>query len=152
MMFPGDGAEAMRFLVRPQLLVGSAFVALARDGLDEAEQLVGEARDFVAERDMKHLYPLVALAEAQVNLAKGQNERALEDFERCESLALEMQMRPLVLQSRLGAAQILNESGQSDQAAAKQADARAMIEEMAGLFEDDALRRMFIESEESKFA
>ena len=143
---------AMRFLVRPQLLVGSAFVALARNGLDEAEQLVSEARDFVAERDMKHLYPLVALAEAQVNVAKGQSERALEDLERCESLALEMQMRPLVLQARLGAAQVLNESGQSVKADAKQHDARAMIEEMAGLFQDDALRRSFIESSESKLA
>ncbi|MFQ6027931.1 MAG: hypothetical protein ACE5Q6_10605, partial [Dehalococcoidia bacterium] len=141
---------AMRFLVRPQLLIGSAIIALAQDRLGEAEQLVAEARGFVDERGMKHLYPLVALGQAQVNMAKGEYVKALEEFERCESLALEMQMRPLVLQARLGAAQALSESALSEKGDAKLADARTMIDEMAGLFSDDELRRRFIESAAGK--
>ena len=48
-------------------------------------------------------------------------------------------MRPMVLRTRLGAAQILAASGRSSEAEAKLAEARAMIDEIGGLFEDEEL-------------
>ena len=138
-------STAPQNLARPQLLVGSAFVALARSNLDDAAKFVQEAREFAEERAMKHLYPLIAFADAQVSAARGEAERALEQFTLAEELALEMQMRPLVWQARAGAAQALSASGRDGEADEKRRAAQAMIDEIAGLFEDEKLRAMFVE-------
>ena len=139
-------STAMKFLARPPLLVGSAFVELGRGNGEQATTLVREAREFVDERQMKHFYPLIALAEAQVTAAGGDSNLALEHLARGEQLALEMRMRPMVLQARVGAAQILAASGRSDEGEAKRAEAQAMIEEIGGLFEDQKLRDSYLGS------
>ena len=139
-----------KFLARPLLLVGSAFLELGRGSWDQAAKLVQEAGEFVEERQMKHFYPLVALAEGQVTAAGGDGSLALEHLARGERLALEMQMRPMVLRTRLGAAQILAASGRSSEAEAKLAEARAMIDEIGGLFEDEELRDSYLETATKK--
>jgi tetratricopeptide (TPR) repeat protein len=145
-------STAMKYLARPQLLAGSAFVALAKGDSNEAARLVQEAREYVEERAMKHMYAFVAFAAAQVSAAQGNEEEALQSFSHAEEHALELQMRPLVWQSRAGAAQVLSGAGRASEAEAKRSDAREMIEEIAGLFEDEELRGMFLESAMGKLA
>lgn len=64
-------STAFKFLARPLLLAGSAFVALGRNDAATAGTLVQEAQEFADERAMKHFYPLLSLAHAQVLLAAG---------------------------------------------------------------------------------
>ena len=143
-------STAMKYLVRPQLLVGSAFVELAKGRSDEAAKLVDEARQFVEERAMQHLYAFVAFAGAQVSAAQDLGDQALDGFRRAEEQALRMQMRPLVWQARAGAAQVLSGAGRTSEADAKRTEARDMVDEIAGLFEDERLRRMFLENATAK--
>ena len=143
-------STAVKFLARPFLLVGSAIVALSTGKLDDAANLVNEAREFSEERAMKNVYPLIAFADANVTAASGDAAQALKRFEEGEESALEMKMRPLVWQLRLGAAGLLSSLGREREAEAKRRDARAMIGEIADLFEDDNLRRLFIENVASK--
>jgi len=133
-------------LNKPRFLIGMALVALARDHIDEAARFVVEARAYVEERAMKNLYPLVWLTEARISAANGNLERALEQFARAEALALEMTMRPLVWQARAAAAGILSALGRTGEAEARRQGARGMIDEIAGLFADERLRVMFVES------
>ena len=137
---------------KPRLLIGSSLVALERNQLDDAAQLVEQARVYVEERGMKHLYPLVAFAEGQARAAHGELERALESFARAEAKALEMQMRPMVWQARAGAASVLSAMGREAEAQSKREEARATIEEIAGLFEDQVLQTKFVESAMEKMA
>ena len=75
-------STARKYLMRPRLLMGSALVALTRKDLNGAEKLVREAREFVN------------IAEASVSSARGETERALENLDQAEEVALGMQMRP----------------------------------------------------------
>ncbi len=145
-------STATKYLARPQLLVGSAFAELAKGRSDEAAKLVQEARQFVEERAMQHLYAFVAFAGAQVSAAQGRGDQALDSFTRAEEQALRMQMRPLVWQARAGAAQVLSGAGRTSKAEEKRAEARDMVDEIAGLFEDEKLRGMFLEGATSKLA
>ncbi|HLF28278.1 MAG TPA: adenylate/guanylate cyclase domain-containing protein [Anaerolineae bacterium] len=133
-------------LNRPRLLIGAALVALAQHQLDEAARLVNEARAYVEERAMKHLYPLVAMTDAQVSADCGETGRALEQYAQAESLAVSMQMRPIVWQARHSAAQLLSGLGRTAEAEAKRNGARTAIDEIAGLFEDQSLRERYLEN------
>ena len=113
---------------------------------------MADAREYVEERGMKHVYPLVSLVEGQVKSASGDNEGALESFMRVEDLALEMGMRPMAWHGRSGAAQALSELGRNDEAGAKMAEARAVVDEIAALFDDDALRSMYLKNATGKLA
>jgi tetratricopeptide (TPR) repeat protein len=133
-------------LNRPRFLIGLALVHLARGRTDEAGGLVDQARAFVEERAMKFLYPLIAFADAQVSAARGESERALEQFGRAEELAADMQMRPLVWQAQAGMARVMLALGRAEEAEAKWRQSGAVIDEIAGLFEDEKLQEMFVES------
>ena len=139
-------STATSLLARPALLVGSAFVELGRGNVQEAGDLAREAREFAEERQMKHFYPLVELAEAQVAATGGGGDLALEHLARAEKLALEMGMRALALQARLGAVQLLEDAGESKEAQRRRDEARALVEEIAGMFEDQGLRDAYLET------
>ena len=138
-------SNAFKFLVRPMLLVGSAFVALGRNDVATAGKLVQEAQEFVDERAMKHFYPLLALADAQVRLASGDTEGTLASFNRAGDLAVEMGMRPLAWQARAGAAQVLSTLGREAEASEKRSGALGLIHEIGGLIEDQSLGSMYLE-------
>ena len=112
---------AFKFLARPMLLAGSAFVALGENDVAGAAGLLQEARQFAEERAMQHLYPLMSLADAQVSLASGDSAGALDSFGRADDLSVEMGMRPLAWQSRAGAAQVLSALGREVEASEKRA-------------------------------
>ena len=139
-------STAYMYLARPLLLVGSTFLALGKGDIESADQLIQEAKSFAEERSMKHFYPLLSLADAHVSLAREDSAKALESFERAESLALEMGMRGFAWQASAGAAGVLTASGQSEAGAAKKAKAVAMVNEIAGLFQDETLRAMYLEN------
>ena len=145
-------STAMKYLARPLLLVGSAFVAMGRDNPDEAGKLVDEARKFEEERGMRNWYPLVAYAEGQVSTARGDAEGALAAFGRGEEQALQMGMRPFIWQNRAAAASALEALGRPVEASAKRDAARAVIDEIADLFEDETLRGLYLESAAKKQA
>ncbi|MBC8281366.1 MAG: hypothetical protein H8E48_11305, partial [Chloroflexi bacterium] len=141
---------ASMYLARPTLLVGSAFLALGKGDMEDADQLVQEATTFAEERSMKHFYPLLNIAAANVALAKGDSDKALESFNLAEALALEMGMRGFAWQASAGAAGVLAASGRTEESAAKKDKAVAMVNEIAGLFQDQSLRAMFLEDSLAK--
>lgn len=136
---------AYMYLARPLLLAGSAFVALGGGDIEGARSLVQEAREFTESRSMRHLYPLMSLASAQVSLASGDPSGALENFNQAEELASQMTMRPWTWKAQAGAAQVLAGMGRQGESDAKRSGAMATLNEMAGLFEDQEMRSMFLE-------
>jgi tetratricopeptide (TPR) repeat protein len=136
----------MGLMVRAQFLLGAGYVALARQQLDDAAKLVGEACVYAQARGMNHLESDLALANARVRVARGELNNALEHFARAEKIATEMQMRPALWQARIGASQVLRELGRTDEANAQRDGARETIGEIAGLFRDESLRAMYAEN------
>ena len=143
-------STATKYLARPQLLIGSAFVEMSKGNCDDAARLVDEARQYAEERAMKHFYAFVAFADAQVSSAQGRGDHALDSFILAEQQALQMQMRPLVWQARVGAAGVLSSTGQASKAEVKLGEAREMVNEIGGLFQDEDMRGMFLENASGK--
>jgi len=59
-------------------------------------------------------------------------------------------MRPTIWQARAGAAACVASQGRMGEAAVKQRDALAMIDEIAGLFTEEKLRTLYVKSATSK--
>jgi class 3 adenylate cyclase/tetratricopeptide (TPR) repeat protein len=136
-------------LEKPRYLIGLAFVALAQNQLDDAGQNIQQARAYVDDRAMAYLEPFLDWADARVSAATAGSvgrARALELYTRAETRAAAMTMRPLVWQARAGAAHVLAAMGRPDEAEAKRQAARAMIDEIAALFEDETMCDAFVES------
>ena len=119
---------------------------------DGAKTLVRQSRQFAEEREMRFIYPAVAFAEAQVSAAAGEPERALDSFARGERLALDMGMRPMVLNTRAGAAQVMAGLGRNGEAAAKLDGAREMAREIGALFQADEMRSMYLDGAMKKLS
>ena len=111
-----------------------------------------EAREFVKERGRNDLGPPVALAKPQLSADQGEIERTLESFAGGEALAQEMHMRLPVVQARMGTAQVFMSPACTNEADVKLYEARAMIEETAGLSEDEKPQHRFRQSALSKRA
>ncbi len=138
------------FLQKPRLLVGQALVLLKQGQHDEAARVVEKARAYSEARRMKHIYPLVALADGDISAARGDLDHALTQYRTAEALALEMGMRPYLWQSRAGAARVLAAQGQPAEAEAKRQGARMIIDEMASLFHDPVMAEAFVTSATQK--
>jgi len=139
-------------LERPRLLHGQMLVALADDDRDAASTLLGEAKAYAEKHAMRNYYAMLAIDEARLSFLHGDLETALAHYERGEALALEMGMRPLVLDARAGAAETLSALGRDEAAELKRREAQATIDEIASFFEDDELRALFIENAAGKVA
>ena len=142
--------DSMVYFVRPILLTGRALVAIARGELEEATAEVAKALEYVDERKMREFYPMLALTAGQVSLARGEQERALEQFNRAETLGSRMTMRPLIWQAQAGAAQALAALGQESAAGVKREKARVTMDEIAALFQDQALRDSYLQTTTKK--
>jgi class 3 adenylate cyclase/tetratricopeptide (TPR) repeat protein len=145
-------SNAAQLMAKPMHLVGSSFLSMGQGNMEDAASGIAEAREFVDERKMKHLDPIIAFAEANLAGALGEAERALERFAHAEERASMMKMRPWVWQSRAGAAQILAGAGRTEEATMKLDQARETVDEIAGLFKDDNLRQKYLDSMEAKLA
>jgi predicted ATPase len=129
---------------RPRYLAGSALVASKQGRRDDALMLVEEACAYTEKRSMRHLYPLMRLAAGQIHAAWGDHRHALVELELAENLAAGMQMRPLLWQAQEAAANTLDALGRPREAAQKRQAAQGVIQEIAGLFEDDTLRQAYL--------
>jgi class 3 adenylate cyclase len=135
----------MSQLERPRLLVGSGLVNLKLGNVDQAGQQVAEANTVAVAKGMQFIYPLVAYAEGCVAEARGDPAGALAALERAERMALEMEMRPIMWQSRAKAARALAALGQMAEAEGKRAAAQMIVDEIGGLFSDADLREKFLD-------
>jgi class 3 adenylate cyclase/tetratricopeptide (TPR) repeat protein len=139
-------------LHRSQLLVGSAFVALARKDIDAAEKFVTKAQETVNSLGLRNDSPLVLLADAETSHLGGEVEKAIESFSIAEQQALEMNMRPLVFQARTGVAKVHASVGKTEEAKQKINSAREVMEEIAVLFTTEELREKYILSATEKLS
>ncbi len=94
---------------------------------------------------MKHVAPLIDLAQGETQAALGQMEAALEAYEQAEARGAEMGMRPTIWQAQAGAARALDALSRPAEADAKRQAARSTIDEIAALFQDAGLREQFVE-------
>lgn len=131
---------------RPRLLHGQAQLALVANDLEKATSLLVEAKSIVEQHAIRSLYPLIAFAEAQLVTVHDDLDQAAEAYRRAEKLALEMGLRPFIWKARAALSQILMTLGRTAEAEAMKQEAKAMINEIAGLFEDEALKTMFVEN------
>lgn len=132
-------------LERPRFLVGLTTLALRQEQLDEAERLVAEACAYAEERQMRHLYPLLALTRGQTAAARGRGEEALAAFSQAEALAREMGMRPQVWQAQAAAASLLTQQGRQAEALAQRQSARRLIGEIADGITDATRRAYYLD-------
>jgi tetratricopeptide (TPR) repeat protein len=93
---------------------------------------------------MRHMYPLMRLTAGWIHSAWGDYKQALTQLELAESLAAELQMRPLLWQAQDAAASALDALGRHSEASQKRQSAQEVIQEIAGLFHDDALRQAYL--------
>jgi class 3 adenylate cyclase/tetratricopeptide (TPR) repeat protein len=138
------------YLQRPRSMAGAALVAAARGQIEEATRLVGETHEYVQQRKMKHFYPMVELAGGDVKMACGDLPGAFEHYRRAESIAAEMDMRPAMLQARIGAARVLSAMGRPGEAQAKLDEAHAIADEIASRFKTESYREMYLENARAK--
>lgn len=133
------------YVEKARLLAGSALLALARGQLDEAAQLVEEALAYAKERYMQNMYPLIYLTRGKILARRNEVDAALESFAEAEARALDLNMRPYLWQSRLAAAEALQSAGRENEVGEKRDSAKAVVEEIAGLFEDQELRSTYLQ-------
>jgi tetratricopeptide (TPR) repeat protein len=132
-------------LMRPRNLLGLTELAKRRGDFETAQKYIDEARTLTDEKAMRPFQALVMLADGQLQAARGEHAHALELFNEAEARAEAMQLRPILLDARAGAAQSLDALGRAQQANEKRAQAQAMINEIANLFSDDAARNAYLE-------
>lgn len=127
----------------PRFVTGMALLAARVGDAAKARRLIGDARAYVEERQMRHLYPLVGLTEGRVLAAAGEESQAIDAFTQAVAHADEMGMRPIGWQARLHAAQALAKLGQDEAAAEQKSAAQAIVHAIAGDFRDADLAAAF---------
>jgi class 3 adenylate cyclase/tetratricopeptide (TPR) repeat protein len=137
-------------LERPRIMAGAALLALKRNDLKEAYKLALEARTYAEERQMRHMYPLTSLVESKVQKSSGQLDSALAGFKRSEVEAETLSMRPIILEARHAQAKVLTSMGRDEEANTKLSQAKEMMEEIADLFQDEALRSEYLRNKMAK--
>lgn len=130
-------------LVRPMLLSGRALTALAAGDVELAQATVDEAVVYLEANHLENFRPLVELAGANVDLARGCTEEALARAEHGLELAERMGLRPLATQLASTAAAALHALGRDDEAAEMSDRARATIEDLADLITDPDRRETY---------
>lgn len=135
-----------RLLMRPRNLLGLAELAERRGEFDDAQSYIEQARTIADEKAILPFQPLITLHDGKLQAARGDHARALELFDDAESRALPMQLRPLILDARVRAAQSLDALGRAAEANEKRAQAQAMRDEIADLISDVDLRRAYMEN------
>jgi tetratricopeptide (TPR) repeat protein len=141
-----DYPSFFRLVMKPRSLLGIAEIALQRGNFEAAQERINEARVTTDETGMRPYQPLIALANGNLNAARGAHENAVACFADAERSALEFKMRPTVLAACLAAARSLMVLRRSAEAEKKRAQAQAVIDEMADLISDPELRRAYREN------
>ena len=140
------------YIQKPRMLAGAALATQALGKIEEATGFIEEARHYSEEGGFMWLDPLIALADGRVSLARGDSERALEQYKLAETLAGEMGMRHIIWQAQLGAAQLLRDCGNAAEASATQENAQRTLNDLAASFNDRTYKEAFLESTARKLA
>ncbi len=97
----------MKNLNRPRFLAGLARVTLGQGRADEASAFLAQAREFAEAHKMLWTYPMISLAEADVNAVSLNDGSALECYRSARAQAVAMGMQPIAQQAKAGAARLL---------------------------------------------
>jgi class 3 adenylate cyclase/tetratricopeptide (TPR) repeat protein len=138
------------FLEKARFLAGSALLALAQGRADEAAGLAEQARTFAEEHGTRQYIPLIEFVAGEAAVVLGDLDGALQTFAVAEARASAMQMRPILWQAQASAARVLWQRERPGEARAKLEAARATIDEIAALFGDVELRRLFADTAAAK--
>lgn len=135
-MFSKGINEASMFgqIERPRYLTGMALLTARSGDNDQAQKFASEARTFVEERQMRHLYPLIERTAGQVLAAAGEHKQAVAAFARAVEMAEPLGMRPIGWQARADAARSLDALGECAAAADQRQAARLIIDAIAADF------------------
>jgi class 3 adenylate cyclase/tetratricopeptide (TPR) repeat protein len=140
------------YLERPRLLAGQALLSLTKGNLDQALQFADQAHDYAEEIDLCYILPFTHLTRGKVLAAKGEVDASLAALNTAETMATEMEMRTVLLDALIEAAVVYDQSGHVDAARQKRDEARAVVEDIAGFFEDETLREAYLASAREKIA
>lgn len=133
-----------RLLMRPRNLLGLAELAKQRGDLVGAQKFIDDARALADEKAELPFQAAIALAQGNLESARGNHERALEFYAEAEARAGTMNLRPTILGARRGATASWEALGRAAQADETREQAKAMMEEIASLFSTDDLREMYL--------
>lgn len=131
-------------LERPPHLAAAALLASTNGEHARTVRLAKEGRAYAADREMCHLYPFTDLITGKVLDSQGEHGTGLKCLERTELEALDFGMRPIVWQARAAAVDALTRLGRSERAETKRVAAKAMVVEIANLFQDPSLWDAFL--------
>ena len=92
------------------------------------------------------MVPLTNLAVGMALANEGEAGPALEYYNTAEAEAMKLNMRPLIRQSRLEAAAVMEQVDRQDEAKEKRANANKVAEEIASLIKDEELRSAYRQS------
>jgi len=144
-MFARGMSEPSMFgqLERPRYLTGMAMLAIQKGDGQKATQYARDARVYVEERQMRHLYPLVEMTAGQVFAYTGEQSQAVGAFGRAAAQADGLGMRPLGWQARVHAARSLAALGEAGAAEDQRDGARGIIDSIAADFTEGELDQAF---------
>jgi tetratricopeptide (TPR) repeat protein len=131
---------------QPRLLAGAALLACQHGDLDHALSLAQEADSYATQRRMRHLLPLTSLTLGKINAARGELDSAGQAFQKAESEARSMGMRPLAWQAMAAAGDALAAANQIEPALLKRTAAQALVIEIADQISDLDLQHRYRKS------
>jgi predicted ATPase/class 3 adenylate cyclase len=134
------------YVEKARLLAGSAQLALAKGDSDEAFQLAEEALAFAQEKQMRNIYPLAYFTMGKVHASKDEFSAAIEFYGKTESEAQNLNMRPIVWQSKIAAAEAMELEGREEEAREMRTGAKVIVEEIAAMIKDDEMRSAYLQS------
>lgn len=137
--------SAPMYLVKPELHVGAALANLQEGRLDEAIEHAHEGREFAEQRQMRSYYPFLNLVDGYTSGAGGDADAALGYFMDAVEWAEKLSYRPTAWMAAAEAADILDQNGSAEEAAAIRARGRKAVDEIAAFFTDASMRSGYVE-------
>ncbi len=136
-------ASMLGQLEMPRYLTGMAILALKKGDEQMATKYAADARSFVEERQMRHLYPLIEMTNGRVLAFTDHHRRAVDAFALAAAQADELKMCPISWQARVHTARSLDAFGEAETASDQRAAAREIIDAIAADFSDGDLATAF---------
>lgn len=147
-----DTDSYSRQLALPQNLLGLGFAHLEKGDVAAARAVIDEASDYVADRAMQHVMPLVELAHGHLAAAEDRPAEALDRLARGDELAEAVGMRPARVSILALSALVLDGLGRRTDAERRRSRALAVVEEMAGEIADEVRRGQYLDLQRARLS
>ena len=141
-------SSTTRFFERPRLLLGSVFVALARDETEAARAVIAEIRTYVQERAITLHDARLALADGMLATQTGDLQAAAEWLRLADSVAGLTGQRLVRRDAALARFDLALAADDADGAAAAAGEATALADQVASEMMDATLRASFLSRSE----